>query len=60
MRGRPFVGELANKEQQQRAYEPSLDPVRIEGRFIERDKSDKPVRAGRSSPAVNFETRDTP
>ncbi len=56
---RPFIGELANKERPQHGYEPSLDPVRVAGRFIDRDKDEKPVRAGQSSPSVKFETRDT-
>ena len=30
---RPFVGEMASKERKQRNYIPSLDPVRVPGRF---------------------------
>lgn len=51
---RPFVGELASKDRPQAAYEPSLDPVRVEGRFIERDRDKLPVRLGQSSPEVTF------
>lgn len=51
---RPFTGELANKERPQYAYEPSLDPVRIPGRFVERDRNELPVRLGHSSPAVKL------
>ncbi len=51
---RPFVGDLASKDRSQAAYEPSLDPVRVEGRFIERDRGALPVRLGRSSPEVLF------
>lgn len=50
----PFVGELANKERPQYAYEPSLDPVRLPGSFIERDRTELPVALGQSSPAVNL------
>ena len=48
----PFVGDLVNKERPQHAYEPSLDPVRIPGRFVERDRTQLPVRLGKSSPVV--------
>lgn len=51
---RPFVGNLANKERPQYAYEPSLDPVRVPGRFVERDRTKLPVRLGRSSPPVKI------
>lgn len=51
---RPFVGDLANKERPQHAYEPSLDPVRVPGRFVERDRADLPVALGRSSPSVKI------
>ena len=50
---RPFVGETANKERPQYAYEPSLDPVRVPGQFVDRDRSKLPVRLGHSSPAVD-------
>lgn len=49
---RPFVGDPANKERPQYAYEPSLDPVREPGRFVERDRTKLPVQLGRSSPEV--------
>ncbi len=32
--GRPFVGPMASKEQKQRNYVPSLDPIREPGRFL--------------------------
>ncbi len=51
---RPFVGELASKEHPQYAYEPSLDPVRVPGRFVERDRTKLPVRLGYSSPEVRI------
>jgi hypothetical protein len=51
---RPFVGDLANKERPQHAYEPSLDPVRVPGRFVERDRAELPVGLGRSSPSVKI------
>lgn len=31
---RPFVGEMASKEKKQRNYQPSLDPVRVPGKFL--------------------------
>lgn len=51
---RPFVGDLATKERPQYAYQPSLDPVRVPGRFVERDRTKLPVRLGRSSPPVKI------
>lgn len=53
---RPFVGELANKEHPQYAYEPSLDPVRVPGQFVDRDRTQLPVRLGQSSPRVDLVT----
>lgn len=35
---RPFVGDLADKVRRQRDYVPSLDPVRVEGRFVAADE----------------------
>ncbi len=47
---RPFVGELAGKESPQRSYEPSLDPVRLPGQYLELKADYLPVHLGRSSP----------
>lgn len=52
---RPFVGELADKEHPQWSYTPSLDPVRTPGRFVERDRTELPIRLGLSTPTVETE-----
>ena len=48
----PFVGDLANKDQPQYGYVPSLQPVQTPGTFISRDRNQKPIRLGHSSPSV--------
>lgn len=56
---RPFVGELAGKEHKQFNYRPSLDPVRLPGKFVERERTRKPVILGNSEPELKLESDES-
>ena len=40
----PFIGDLASKERKQRDYRPSLDPLRVPGRFGTPEEPESPAR----------------